>query len=265
MLSPKEIANESIKVGIKKGKAPFLNKFLLSVFAGIYIGFGAQGSLTVMQTIGNIDVGLMKFLGAFVFPVGLMLVIIAGGELFTGNNLMIMALLDKKITLKELISNWFVVYIGNFIGSIFLAFLVWQSGLANGNIGNLAITTAMSKVNLSFAQLIIRGFLCNILVVVSTWMSFGSKEIISKIFSIWFPIMLFVLLGFEHSVANMFYLPLGIFLGANISWNDMWINNLIPVTIGNILGGAVFFSVIYYIVYILQTHEIFHCDKLRRR
>lgn len=255
MLSPKEIAYECIKIGTKKGKMNTLNKILLGILAGMFIGFGAQGSMTVMQTMGSIDVGLMKFFGAFVFPVGLMLVIIAGGELFTGNSLMTLAFMDKKISLRELLSNWILVYFGNFLGSIFLALLVFKSGLAQGDVGALAMSIAKGKLELDFSAAIIRGFLCNILVVLAVWMSFGAKDIISKIFSIWFPIMLFVLLGFEHSVANMYYLPLGKFLGANISWGDIWVKNLLPVTLGNILGGAVFISFIYYIVYILPDYK----------
>ena len=140
-----------------------------------------------------------------------MFVIIAGGELFTGNNLMTMALLDKKITFKEMFSNWIIVYIGNFIGSVFLAFLISKTGLANENISELAVSTAIGKANLSISQALIRGFLCNILVVLAVWMATGAKDIGSKILAIWFPIMLFVLMGYEHSVANMFYIPLGNF------------------------------------------------------
>ena len=250
MLTPKEITLKTIESGVKKGKLSIFEKLLLSIFAGVFIGFGAYGSLTVMQTFGNLDLGLMKFLGAVVFPVGLMLVIIAGGELFTGNNLMTMALLDKKITFKEMLSNWIIVYIGNFIGSFFLAFLISKTGLVNENISKLATSTAVGKVNLSISQALIRGFLCNILVVLAVWMSTGAKDIASKILAIWFPIMLFVLMGYEHSVANMFYIPFGNFLGANISWSKMWTENLIPVTLGNVLGGGIFIPFIYYIVYV---------------
>lgn len=250
MLTPREIALKTIESGVKKGKLSIFEKFSLSIFAGMFIGFGAYGSLTVMQSLGNLDLGLMKFLGAVVFPVGLMFVIIAGGELFTGNNLMTMALLDKKITFKEMLSNWIIVYIGNLIGSVFLAFLISKTGLANENISELAVSTAIGKANLSISQALIRGFLCNILVVLAVWMATGAKDIGSKILAIWFPIMLFVLMGYEHSVANMFYIPLGNFLGANISWSKMWIGNLIPVTLGNILGGGIFIPFVYYIVYV---------------
>lgn len=250
MLTPREIALKTIESGVKKGKLSIFEKLLLSIFAGMFIGFGAYGSLTVMQSLGNLDLGLMKFLGAVVFPVGLMFVIIAGGELFTGNNLMTMALLDKKITFKEMFSNWIIVYVGNFIGSVFLAFLISKTGLANENISELAVSTAIGKANLSISQALIRGFLCNILVVLAVWMATGAKDIGSKILAIWFPIMLFVLMGYEHSVANMFYIPLGKFLGANISWSKMWTGNLIPVTLGNVLGGGIFIPFIYYIVYV---------------
>ncbi|HHV25590.1 formate/nitrite transporter family protein [Anaerosalibacter bizertensis] len=255
MLGPNEIASKNIEIGIKKSKLSNNKKILLSILAGMFIGFGAHGSLTIMQSLGNIDIGLSKFLGALVFPVGLMLVVMAGGELFTGNNLMVLSLLDGKIEIKDMISSWLLVYIGNFLGSLFLAFLVYKSGLVNESIKDLSINIAIGKIEMSFIQALIRGFLCNILVVLAVWMASGSESFASKILSIWFPIMLFTLIGYEHSIANMFYIPLGKFLGANISFKQMWINNLIPVTIGNVLGGGLFISVIYYFVYIFKKEE----------
>lgn len=255
MLKSDEIASKQIEIGVKKASLDNYKKVLLSIFAGMFIGFGAHGGLTVTQSLGNIDIGLSKFLGAVVFPVGLILVIIAGGELFTGNNLMALSLMNGKIKFKDMISSWILVYIGNYIGSVFLAYLVWKSGLVNESIKSLAISTAMSKVQIPFVQSLIRGFLCNILVVLAVWMASGSENFASKILSIWFPIMLFVLIGYEHSVANMFYISLGKFLGANISWKEMWLNNLIPVTIGNILGGGFFVSIVYYFVYVFKKEE----------
>lgn len=255
MLTPNEIASKNVEIGIKKSKLSNNKKILLAILAGIFIGFGAHGGLTIMQNLGNIDIGLSKFLGASVFPVGLMLVVMAGAELFTGNNLMVLSLMDGKIKTKDMISSWVLVYIGNFLGSLFLAFLVSKSGLVNESIKDLSISIAIGKVEIPFTQALIRGFLCNILVVLAVWMASGSESFASKILSIWFPIMLFVLIGYEHSVANMFYIPLGKFLGANISFKEMWLNNLIPVTIGNILGGGLFISVIYYLIYIAKKEE----------
>ena len=151
-----------------------------------------------------------------------------------------------------MLKNWVFVYLGNFIGSVLLAFLIYKSGLVNDSIRDLSINIAFNKVELTFSQALIRGILCNILVVLAVWMATGSKDIVSKIFSIWFPIMLFVLAGYEHSVANMFYIPLGKFLGANIKWSEMVIKNLVPVTIGNILGGAIFVCGFYYLTYVFK-------------
>lgn len=252
MLTPDEIALATIEAGTKKANLPFYKMILLGILAGIFIGFGAHGSLTVMQTLKEIDIGLMKLLGAVVFPVGLMLVVIAGAELFTGNNLMALALMSKRITFSKILKNWVFVYLGNFIGSVLLVFLIYKSGLVSDNIKDLSINIALSKINLTFSQALIRGILCNILVVLAVWMATGSKDISSKIFAIWFPIMLFVLAGYEHSVANMFYIPLGKLLGANIKWSEMLIKNLIPVTIGNILGGAIFVCGFYYLTYVFN-------------
>lgn len=251
ILSPDEIYHSWTGTGEKKGNLGVMKMLLLGILAGMFIGFGAHADIVVMQTLGKtVDIGLAKFLGAAVFPVGLMLVIMAGAELFTGNNLMTFALMNKKITIKQLLKNWIVVYIGNFIGSILLAFLLAKSGLYSGEaISSQAMAIATGKVGLNFTQAIIRATFCNILVVLACWLQAGSKDMVGKIFAIWFPIMLFVLSGFEHSVANMFFIPLGKFLGAELSWVNMWINNIIPVTIGNIVGGAFFIPFIYHYVY----------------
>lgn len=255
MLTPDEIALATIEAGTKKANLPFYKMILLGILAGMFIGFGAHGSLSIMQTLKGIDVGLMKFLGAAVFPVGLMLVVVAGAELFTGNNLIALALMSKRITFSKMLKNWGFVYLGNFIGSVLLAFLICKSGLVNDSIRDLSINIAFNKVELTFSQALIRGILCNILVVLAVWMATGSKDIVSKIFSIWFPIMLFVLAGYEHSVANMFYIPLGKFLGANITWSEIAIKNLLPVTIGNIIGGAIFVCGFYYLIYVFNGKE----------
>lgn len=251
ILSPAEILNAWIGTGVKKGNIKIGKMLLLGILAGMFIGFGAHADIVVIQTLGtNVDVGLAKFLGAAVFPVGLMLVIMAGAELFTGNNLMTLALMDKKITMKQMLTNWVVVYIGNFIGSILLAVVLAKTGLYSGEaISAKAIGIATGKIGLTFSAAVLRATLCNILVVLACWLQAGSKDMIGKIFAIWFPIMLFVLSGFEHSIANMFFIPLGMFLGADITWTQIWMNNLIPVTIGNIIGGALFIPFFYNYIY----------------
>lgn len=247
-LSPSEVVNSTINIGIKKSKLPVSDCLLLGILAGVFIGLGGLGNILVTQTLGGIDVGLAKLVGASVFPIGLMLVVICGAELFTGNNLMTLALLNKKINISGLMKNWVLVYVGNFIGSVILVLLVFYSGVITGDAISKAITIAESKVALTIWQMVLRGVLCNILVTLAVWMSTASQDIISKIFACWFPIMLFVLCGFEHSVANMFFIPLGMILGAKVTIGYFLIN-LLFVTIGNIIGGAIIIPFIYNKVY----------------
>ncbi|SKC85666.1 formate/nitrite transporter family protein [Maledivibacter halophilus] len=252
MLTPLEIANATVVIGVKKAKLASLQMLLLGIFAGMFIGFGAHADITVMQTIGKFDIGFAKFFGAAVFPVGLMLVLMVGAELFTGNNLMTLGLLDRKITVKQMLKNWGLVYIGNFVGSIVLAWLLRKSGLyISQDMTAKAIEIAEAKMSLTFVEAFIRAILCNMLVVLSVLLATASKDVIGKIFAIWFPIMLFVLSGFEHSIANMFFIPLGKLVGFNTLWTTIWIKNLIPVTLGNIVGGAIIVPVVYYLCYIL--------------
>ncbi|MDD4833284.1 MAG: formate/nitrite transporter family protein [Lutispora sp.] len=250
LLTPKEIAQATIDAGAGKAKLSIMQMLILGMFAGAFIGFGGQGAITISQTYASIDVGMSKFLFAAAFPVGLMLVVICGAELFTGNNLMVLGCLNCNYKVKDLLRNWGFVYLANFIGSVILAYLVAKSGLMTGAAAEKAIGIANAKVAIPFGAAIIRGILCNILVVLAVWMATGARDIIGKIFSCWFPIMLFVLCGFEHSVANMYFAPLGMFLGAPISWGQIWMNNLIPVTIGNLIGGALIVPLSYFNAYI---------------
>ena len=234
-------------------------------FAGMFIAFGGFAGQTISHSIEN--VGLAKFATGAVFPVGLMLVVIAGAELFTGNNLIIIGYMDGKITLSQLLRNWVIVYLGNFVGSIFLAFMVSQSGLfsvSGGLLGATVIKAAIGKASLPFGQAIVRGILCNIIVVLAVWMAIAAKDIASKILAIWFPIMLFVMSGFEHSIANMYFIPAGIFAKSNSAYVEAGnitaeslsklnvgglLSNLIPVTIGNIIGGAIIIGLGYWYIY----------------
>ncbi|MCR4431316.1 MAG: formate/nitrite transporter family protein [Tepidanaerobacteraceae bacterium] len=254
-LSPVEIAEATITAGIKKANLSTVQMILLGFFAGAFIAFGANADIVIMQTFKRIDVGLMKFLGAAVFPVGLMLVVIAGAELFTGNNLMTLALFDKKITVLQLLKNWFLVYTGNFLGSVFIAYIVSASGLLTGPAADTAMNIANAKLSLDFASAFLRGIGCNMLVVLAVWLATSAQDVTSKILSCWFPIMLFVLSGFEHSIANMFFLPAARFLGLQVSWSKIWFDNLLPVTLGNIVGGAVMVPAVYYLCYILPERK----------
>lgn len=249
LLTPKEIAEATVNAGLGKTKLSAAQMLVLSIFAGAFIAFGAQGAITIGQTLDGVDPGLSKFAFAAAFPVGLMLVVICGAELFTGNNLMTLAVIDKKCGFLCVLRNWVTVYFGNFLGSVLIAALVASSGLASGAVANKTMGIAMAKVSASAGDLIIRGILCNILVVLAVWMATGARDVIGKIFACWFPIMLFVLSGYEHSVANMFFIPVGKFLGAEITWGQIWFNNIIPVTIGNLIGGAIIVPLFYYVAY----------------
>lgn len=250
-LTPKEIANTMINVGVGKANLKTSTMIYLGILAGIYIGFGGLANIIISQTLGNIDPGLAKFAGATVFPVGLILVVIAGAELFTGNNLMTLAVINKKITLSQMFRNWGFVWIANFIGSILLALVVFYGGVLSGDAGTKAIAIAESKASLDIMTLILRGILCNIIVVLAVWIATSAQDIVSKIFACWFPIMLFVLCGFEHSVANMFFIPMGMLLGAKITMIAL-IKNLLFVTIGNIIGGAIIVPFLYQNAYLKE-------------
>lgn len=254
-LVPAEVAEATIKVGIGKANLPILRMMLLGIFSGMFIGFGAYGDIVVMQTLKNIDIGIMKMVGGMIFPVGLMLVVMCGAELFTGNCLMTMALMDKKITLSNMLKNWVFVYIGNFIGSVLLVWVIYKTGLLKDAAAEMSVGIGKSKLALPFDVAFLRAILCNIIVVLAVWMATAAQDVVSKIFACWFPIMLFVLSGYEHSVANMFFLPMAKFLGLSASWGEIIINNLIPVTLGNIVGGGIIIPVVYYICYIAPNRQ----------
>lgn len=249
MLTPPEIAKKSLKIGKNKAELSSAKMLLLGIFAGMFIALAGAGS-----TVGSAYGG--KLVGACIFPIGLIMVVLAGSELFTGNNLMIASLFDKKITWKKLLKNWGLVFIGNFIGALLISFLVVYSGLLD-NISDAVIETATNKANLNFMEALIRGILCNLLVCIAVWMSFGAETLSGKVLAIFGPIMLFVFCGFEHSVANMFYGPTGIFVALknnitleNLNFGIFLMNNLIPVTLGNIVGGAGLVGCGYYLAYL---------------
>jgi formate/nitrite transporter len=255
-------------VCVKKVQASFWRLLVLGILAGVYIGFGAQLSTLVGHDLSKfLGVGFARFLQGAVFSIGLMLVVIAGAELFTGNNLIILSVLDGKATVGRLLYNWVVVYIANLLGSLLLVVLMYWTELwkMNGNlVGAYALNIANTKVNLPFLVAFSRGILCNWLVCLAVWMALASRDIIGKIFAIFFPIMAFVASGFEHSIANMYFIPMGIFLKgvqdvvtaagnpdlSNLTWYGFFVKNLIPVTLGNIVGGAGFVATLYWLVYV---------------
>lgn len=249
-LTPIQIANATVESGIKKSKLSTKKSLLLGILAGLFIGLGALGNILISQTIK--DPGLAKFAGASIFPIGLMLVVVCGAELFTGNNLMSMAVMDKKITMKEMIRNWVLVYIANFIGAIILVAFIYFSDTLVKDAAIKSMNIAQSKAILGFTSAFLKGVMCNIIVVLAVWFATAGKDIVSKIFACWFPIMLFVLCGFEHSIANMFFIPMGMVLGADVSISQL-IFNLVAVTIGNIVGGAIIVPYIYYNCYLKKV------------
>lgn len=250
-LTPAEIS-EAIAKGFGKNRTamPIMRMIILGICACVFIGFGSYGFTVATANAGpGFEATIAKFMGAAVFPVGLMFVVMFGAELFTGNNLLTISLCKQDVSWGEMLRNWGVVWVANLIGSVVLAWLMLQSGLYGEAMIARAIAIAEAKVAIPLVEVIIRAIFCNIFVVLAVWMQAGAKDIISKIFAIWFPIMLFVLSGFEHSVANMFFIPMGLFAGADITWGQIFINNIIPVTIGNIIGGAVLVPAAAYYAY----------------
>lgn len=263
---PKEIAARIEQISVSKSVIDPLRVFALALLAGAFIAFGAA-FFTVVTHSSSLSLGLTRLIGGLAFCLGLILVIVAGAELFTGNNLLVMACVDKKITLKQLLLNWIVVFFGNLLGSLGVVLLIYFSGhwlMGNGAVGAQAVMIAKSKVNLSFMQAFASGILCNSLVCLAVWLCYASHTVTDKILAIIFPITAFVTLGFEHSVANMYFIPAGILAKTNqavISLvtepNDLshlnlvgFINNLVPVTLGNIVGGSIFVGMIYWFIYL---------------
>jgi formate/nitrite transporter len=241
-LSPIEVSKALRTIGEKKAAASLYELFIFGVLAGIYIAFGANVATAVLSG-GTLDAGLARFLAGSVFSVGLMLVLIPGSELFTGNILMTIGFIYRRYSFIKVLRNWLVVYFGNLLGSLVIAWLVWGSGLlahagSISPIGAAAVKIAETKLGLGFMEAVYRGILCNMLVCLAVIMSMAAKTVIGKIFGIYFPIMAFVASGFEHSVANMYFLPVGLMAKGEFASGFLTIfNNLIPVTIGNIIGG----------------------------
>ena len=264
-LSTKEILEKVSASGDFKAAAPVWKLLVLAVLAGAYIAFGAYGSTVASCNLAcSPDTfGLSKLVSAAVFPVGLMMVVLCGAELFTGNCLMFTGLLDRRFKVSGMLRNWIIVYIGNLLGALLVAALINYSGLlgsADGVLGMVTIKTALGKCGIGFGQAFVRGIFCNWLVCLAIWMATGAQNSIGKIFSIWFCIGLFIVGGFEHSVANMYFIPAGLIaagnesfvqlLGADISGltvSAFFLKNLLPVTLGNIAGGGLFVGCVYWL------------------
>ena len=234
--------------GVAKAKLPLTQMLVLAVLAGAFIGFGAAAYTMVMTGVDP-GFGPARFLGGVVFSLGLILVIVGGAELFTGNALMVMAAVDRKISLQELLRSWAVVYVGNLIGAVGLAVAFGVCGLLDAPMGATAINLAEAKANLPAEQAIVRGALCNVLVCLAVWLTFAARTVAGKVLAIIWPISGFVLLGLEHSVANMYFFPQGWAAGAEVTVLAATLN-LAYVTIGNILGGAVGVALAYRFAYL---------------
>lgn len=275
-LLPPEMARKAEEVGTAKANLGARRMFALAVLAGAFIALGAVFATTVTTgAAGVLTYGITKLLGGFVFSLGLILVIVAGAELFTGNNLIVMAWADKKVSTEKLLRNWVIVYAGNFFGSLLTVvfmFLSEQFTFGNGAVGVNALNIANGKMGYGFVQAFVLGVLCNGLVCLAVWLCMSARTTTDKILAILFPITAFVAAGFEHSVANMYFVPMGLFIKAwagpefwqmagvttavyaDLTWTNFLLNNLLPVTLGNIVGGSVMVGLVYWFIYLRKPH-----------
>jgi formate transporter len=281
---PSAMALRAEETGVKRVAADSLTRFILSVLAGAFIAFGAIFATTVMA--GGIEVaapdgawagsarlpyGIVRLLGGLAFSLGLILVVIGGAELFTGNNLIVMAWASGKVKTRDLLQNWVVAFAGNFVGAVTTAALVFYSTqytFGAGAVGLTALTTAHAKTSLAFIPAVALGILCNALVCLGIWMCYSARTSVDRVLTIIPPVAAFVAAGFEHSIANIYFISIGLFikLGApdtfwhavgktpadfpNLNWSNFLIGNLLPVTIGNILGGSIMVAAVYWFVYL---------------
>lgn len=268
--APKEIIENNLSESAGKVGQPFYKVVLLGLLAGAFIAIGGQASNVAVHAMTN--AGLAKTVAGTIFPVGLMLILIIGGQLFTGNCLLFMGAVDGRISYKKMVLNWITIFFSNFVGAIIVSFLVYQSGqfdMTGGQLGAYTIKVAAGKVHLTATQGITSGIMCNIIVCGAVLMAAAAKDIAGKCFAVFFPIFAFVVSGFEHCVANMYYLTAGFMASKNdvyvakaqevygltkgqiadINLSHIFVNNLLPVTIGNIIGGALFVGGIFYLVF----------------
>jgi len=285
-LSPQEMAMRAEDLGVRKVEMPFLKMFMLAIMAGAFIALGAifattigAGSIAVMSPDGavafstGLPYGVTRLLMGLVFSLGLILVVVGGAELFTGNSLIVMAWANGKVKGRALLRNWVIVYLGNFVGAIGTAALMFftkQYTSGSNAVGVLALKTAIGKVDLTFIQAVALGVLCNGLVCLAVWLTYSARSTMDRIIAIVFPITAFVAAGFEHSVANMYYLPYALFIKefdpgfvktvssqvphlGDLTWQTFLLNNQLPVTIGNIIGGAVLVAALYWAIFLRSS------------
>jgi formate/nitrite transporter len=269
-LPPAEVARKAESVGVVKAGMARVDVFVLSILAGAFIAMGAIFATTVVAGGASLPYGVVRLLAGLVFALGLILVVVAGAELFTGNNLVVMAWASRRVSTAQVVQNWTVVWVGNFVGAFSTAVLVYVSGqyeFGGGAVGQAALSIAAAKTSLGFGQAIALGMLCNALVCLAVWLTYGAHTTADKILAIVPPIAAFVAAGFEHSVANMYFIPIGLLVESDddfvsgldsatapdlsgLSWESFLVDNLLPVTIGNVIGGAVMVGAVYWLVYL---------------
>jgi formate transporter len=274
-LLPAAMAAKAEEIGLKKASMDAGRMFVLSVLAGAFIALGAIFATTVVAgASGALPYGLTRLLAGLVFSLGLILVVVGGAELFTGNNLIVMAWANRKVSTAQLLRNWGIVYLGNFVGAAGTAVLMYLGGqyqFGNGSVGAAALATAHAKVGLGFTQAVVLGILCNGLVCLAVWLTYSCRSTADKILAIIPPISAFVAAGFEHSIANMYFVPIGLLIKVaapesfwsaigksaadypDLTWERFLIGNLLPVTLGNVIGGVVLVGAVYWFVYLRRA------------
>ncbi len=274
-LSPAEMATKAEASGIAKVTKPTAQLLVLAVLAGAYISLGGIFYTTVVAGTGALPYGVKRLLGGVAFCLGLILVVVGGAELFTGNSLIAMAWANRKVTTSQLLRNWGLVYVGNFAGSLATAglmFLTGQYTFGGGAVGLTALSAGNSKCALAFVPAVALGIMCNILVCLAVWLCYSARSTADKILAILFPISAFVAASFEHSVANMYFIPIALFIKAgaadgfwaaigksaidfpDLTWGNFLLRNLLPVTLGNVIGGALLVGGAYWFVYLRKQH-----------
>ena len=270
-LMPPEMAGKAENVGVGKAQLNWFRMFSLAVLAGAFIAMGAVFSTTTTTGGSALPFGVTKLLGGLTFSLGLILVIVAGAELFTGNNLIVMAWASNKVSTSQLLRNWVIVYTGNFVGSFLTAYMIFlskQYEFGNDAVGLNALNIAHNKTSLEFVPAIVLGIFCNTLVCLAVWLCMSARSTADRVQAIILPITAFVAAGFEHCIANMYFIPMGLFIKAganpafwsnigktaadfpNLTWGNFFLANLLPVTIGNIIGGAVMVGLVYWSIYL---------------
>lgn len=280
--SPAEVAHRVQNTGVTKANLDFITTLVLGVLGGAFIALGA-GFFLIVTTSPGLGFGMARLIGGLAFSLGLILVVIAGAELFTGNNLIVMSWVSGKVTLLRLARNWAIVYLGNLLGALSVVGFIYYSevwAFQDFAVGADALLIAKAKADLSFIPALARGILCNVLVCLAVWLSYSARSVTDKVLAVLFPVTAFVASGFEHSIANMFFIPLGMALRSNpgvlesagVRGNELanldlsgLASNLIPVTLGNIIGGGIMVAAVYWFVYLRHQEGGISLARSRRQ